>query len=30
MKREIYAKLLEWKSRKDHKPLVLDGARPRV
>ena len=27
MKREIYAKLLEWKSRKDHKPLVLDGAR---
>lgn len=27
MKREIYAKLLEWKSRKGHKPLVLDGAR---
>jgi len=27
MKREVYAKLLEWKSRKDHKPLVLDGAR---
>ena len=27
MKREIYAQLLEWKSRKDHKPLVLDGAR---
>ena len=27
MKREIYAKLLEWKSRRDHKPLVLDGAR---
>ena len=26
MKREIYAKLLDWKSRKDHKPLVLDGA----
>ena len=30
MKREIYAKLLEWESRIDHKPLVLDGARPRV
>lgn len=27
MKREIYAKLLEWKSHRDHKPLVLDGAR---
>ena len=27
MKRETYAKRLEWKSRKDHKPLVLDGAR---
>lgn len=27
MKREIYSKLLEWKSRKGHKPLVLDGAR---
>ena len=27
MQREIYAKLLEWQSRKDHKPLVLDGAR---
>lgn len=27
MKREVYAKLLDWKSRKDHKPLVLDGAR---
>lgn len=27
MKRELYAKLLEWKSRKGHKPLVLDGAR---
>lgn len=27
MKREIYAKLLEWQSRRDHKPLVLDGAR---
>ena len=26
MKREIYAKLLEWQSRRDHKPLVLDGA----
>lgn len=25
MKREVYAKLLEWKSRKDHKPLVLIG-----
>lgn len=27
MEREIYAKLLEWQSRRDHKPLVLDGAR---
>lgn len=27
MKREVYTKLLEWKSRRDHKPLVLDGAR---
>ena len=27
MKREIYAKLIEWQSRRDHKPLVLDGAR---
>ena len=27
MKREIYSKLLEWKARRDHKPLVLDGAR---
>ena len=27
MKREVYAKLLEWQSRRDHKPLVLDGAR---
>ena len=27
MKRERYAKLLEWQSRRDHKPLVLDGAR---
>ena len=27
MQREIYAKLLEWKSRTDYKPLVLDGAR---
>ena len=27
MKREIYTKLLEWQSRRDHKPLVLDGAR---
>ena len=26
MKREVYTKLLEWKSRGDHKPLVLDGA----
>ncbi len=23
MKRDIYAKLLEWQSRRDHKPLVL-------
>lgn len=27
MKREIYAELLEWQSRGDHKPLVLDEAR---
>lgn len=27
MKREIYSKLLEWRSRRDHKPLILDGAR---
>lgn len=27
MEREIYAKLLDWKSRRDHKPLVIDGAR---
>ena len=27
MKREIYTQLLEWQSRRDHKPLVLDGAR---
>ena len=27
MKRDIYAKLLEWQSRRDHKPLVVDGAR---
>ena len=27
MKRDIYTKLLEWQSRRDHKPLVLDGAR---
>ena len=27
MKREIYAKLINWQSRRDHKPLVLDGAR---
>ena len=27
MKREVYAKLIEWQSRRDHKPLVLDGAR---
>ncbi len=27
MKREVYAELLEWQSRRDHKPLVLDGAR---
>lgn len=27
MKREIYAELLEWQSRRGHKPLVLDGAR---
>ena len=27
MKRGIYAKLLDWQSRRDHKPLVLDGAR---
>lgn len=27
MKREVYAELLEWQSRRNHKPLVLDGAR---
>lgn len=27
MKREVYSKLLEWQSRRGHKPLVLDGAR---
>lgn len=27
MKREVYSKLLEWKSHRGHKPLVLDGAR---
>ncbi len=27
MDREVYAQLIEWKSRRDHKPLVVDGAR---
>lgn len=27
MKRLIYSKLLEWKNRSDHKPLILEGAR---
>lgn len=27
MKRLIYSKLLDWKNRSDHKPLVLEGAR---
>jgi predicted AAA+ superfamily ATPase len=27
MKRLIYSKLIEWKNRKEHKPLVLLGAR---
>ena len=27
MDREIYPQLVEWKSRRDHKPLVVDGAR---
>lgn len=27
MKREIYARLVEWKSRRNHKSLVVDGAR---
>ena len=27
MKREAYQKLLEWKRRKDRKPLILNGAR---
>ena len=27
MKRGIYSELVNWKSRIDHKPLVLDGAR---
>ncbi len=27
MKRDIYSQLLEWKSDRNHKPLVVDGAR---
>ena len=27
MKRDVYVELLDWQSRRDHKPLVLDGAR---
>ena len=27
MKRSIYSQLLEWKSRKGHKPLIVNGAR---
>ena len=27
MKRLIYNKLIEWKNRKEHKPLILLGAR---
>lgn len=27
MKRKIEEKLLEWKNRKNHKPLIIDGAR---
>lgn len=27
MKREVYVELLDWQSRRDHKPLLLDGAR---
>lgn len=27
MKRKIEKKLIEWKSRKNHKPLIIDGAR---
>ncbi|MBD1434048.1 ATP-binding protein [Sphingobacterium sp. DN00404] len=27
MKRDLYQKLLSWKSRKDHKPLIIRGAR---
>jgi uncharacterized protein len=27
MKRKVYSQLLEWKNRKDRKPLILNGAR---
>ena len=27
MKRKIYAKLVEWKYQKHHKPLILNGVR---
>ena len=27
MKRKIYNQLLEWKNKKDHKPMILNGAR---
>lgn len=27
MKRKIEEKLIEWKNRKNHKPLIIDGAR---
>ena len=27
MERSIYNKLVEWKNKKDHKPLILNGAR---
>ena len=27
MKRDIWDKLIEWKNKKDRKPLILKGAR---
>ena len=27
MERKIYHQLIDWKNKKDHKPLILQGAR---
>ena len=27
IKRKAYSKLVEWKNRKDHKPLIVEGLR---